>query len=146
MRAFIAPELSAESEAFWRGCGEGRLMIARCRACGLYLHPPRPACRRCRSMDIGSEQVSGRGRVHSVTVVHHAFVPGIEVPYSVAIVELEEQAGLRLLSNVTGCAPEDVRIGMRVSAVFEPIEGADGIALPRFAPLAESEGARGSVT
>jgi uncharacterized OB-fold protein len=134
LRAFIPPELTADTERFWRGCAEGRLVVARCNACGLLLHPPRPACRRCGSMDIGEQQVSGRGRVHTVTVVHHAFVPGVEVPYTVAIVELEEQPGLRLLSNVTGCDAGEVRIGMEVVAVFDAIEGAEGIALPRFVP------------
>ena len=85
-------------------------------------------------MDIGEQQLSGRGRVHSVTVVHHAFVPGVEVPYTVALVELEEQPGLRLLSNVVGCDVDEVRFGLEVEAVFDAIEGADGIALPRFVP------------
>ncbi|TMC51274.1 MAG: DNA-binding protein [Chloroflexi bacterium] len=134
MRAFIPPELTAESEPFWRSGSEGRLLIARCRACGLFLHPPRPACRRCRSMDIGHQPVSGRGTVHSVTSVHHGFVAGVDLPYLVALIELDEQPGLRLLTNVVECAPEQVHIGMRVSVVFEPVEGADGVSLPRFRP------------
>jgi uncharacterized OB-fold protein len=72
--------------------------------------------------------------VHSVTAVHHSFVPGVDVPYTVALVELDEQPGLRLLTNVVDCAPERVRIGMRVGVVFEPVDGADGVSLPRFHP------------
>lgn len=134
MQPFIPPELSAESEPFWRACAEGRLLLARCRACGLYLHPPRPACRRCRSMDIAHVEVSGRGVVHTFTAAHHAFVPGMEVPYIVAIVELEEQPGLRILSNVVGCDPDAVRVGMPVHAVFTAIAGTEGVGVPQFRP------------
>ena len=85
-------------------------------------------------MDIGHQPVSGRGTVHSVTAVHHGFVPGVDLPYLVALIELDEQPGLRLLTNVVECAPEQVHIGMRVSVVFEPVEGVDGVSLPRFRP------------
>lgn len=134
MQPFIPPELTVDTEPFWRGCAEGVLRIARCRACGLYLHPPRPACRRCRSMDVAPEKVSGRGTVHTFTVVHHAFIPGVEVPYVVAVVELDEQAGLRLLTNIVECDPAAVRIGMPVEAVFTPISGVEGVAVPQFRP------------
>lgn len=134
LQPFIPPELTADTEPFWRGCAEGRLVIARCRVCGLYLHPPRPACRRCSSMDIERVDVSGRGAVHTFTLAHHAFIPGLEVPYVIAIVELVEQPGLRMMTNIVGCEPASVRIGMPVRATFVPIAGADGIGVPYFVP------------
>jgi uncharacterized OB-fold protein len=134
LQPFIPPDLDADTEPFWRGCAEGRLVIARCRVCGLYLHPPRPACRRCRSMDIERVEVSGRGVVYSFTLAYHAFIPSLEVPYVIAIVELAEQRGLRMMTNIVGCDPHTVRIGMAVRATFAAFAGVDGIAAPHFVP------------
>jgi len=134
VQPFIPPELTPDTEPFWRGCAQGRLLITRCTVCGLYLHPPRPACRRCRSMDVAPVEVSGRGAVHSYTLAHHAFIPGMEVPYVIAIVELDEQPGLRMMTNIVDCDPESVVIGMRVSVLFAPVAGRDDIAVPHFRP------------
>ena len=65
------------------------------------------------------------------TVNHHPFNPDVPVPYVVAIVELEEQDGLRFTTNVVNCAPEDVRIDMPLSMVFER-QG--DVFVPQFEP------------
>jgi hypothetical protein len=64
--------------------------------------------------------VSGRGTVFTFTVNRHAYNPAVPVPYVIAIVELEEQAGLRFITNIVGCDPEAVRIGLPVQVDFEP--------------------------
>src|SRR5438874_2180073 len=122
------PALEPESERFWRACREGWLEISRCRGCGWYVHPPRPVCPRCHGRDLGWERTSGTGTVVSYTVNHQRWIPTMEVPYVIALVELAEQAGLRLTTNLVGCAPDDVRIGMPVRVRFEPVS--DAIALP----------------
>lgn len=66
--------------------------------------------------------VSGRGRVATFTVNHQPWTPELAEPYIVAIIELEEQAGLRFLSNIIGCPPDEVEIGMPVRVVFEQVE------------------------
>lgn len=66
--------------------------------------------------------MSGKGTVVSFTVNHQAWVPGLTVPYVVAIVELAEQAGLRFVSNIVGGSVDDVAIGMPVRVTFEQIE------------------------
>lgn len=134
MEVFIPPELTPDTAPFWQGCAQGRLLVGRCRACGLYLHPPRPACRRCRAMDVEPVSLSGRGTVHTFTVAHHAFIPGLAVPYVIAIVELEEQPGLRMMTNIVDCRPEEVSIGMPVEVVFAPVAGRHDIAVPLFRP------------
>src|SRR5206468_7366814 len=126
------PALEPESEHFWRACREGRLDILRCKTCGWYVHPPRPVCPRCHSRELGWERVSGTGTVVSYTVNHQRWMPSMEVPYVIALVELSEQAGLRLTTNLLGWAPDDVRIGMSVRVRFEPVS--DEIALPLFEP------------
>jgi hypothetical protein len=62
--------------------------------------------------------VSGRGTVHTYTVVHRAFHPWFveRVPYVVALVDLDE--GPRLMTNIVA-EPETVAIGTRVDVTFE---------------------------
>lgn len=116
------PLLTAENTAFWTGGAEGRLLIYRCRACRDWFHPPRPLCPKCGSLDVGPEPVSGRGKVLSFTINHQAWSPSAPPPYAVAIVELVEQPGLQFLSDIVGCAPEEVAIDMPVKVVFEQHE------------------------
>jgi uncharacterized protein len=67
-----------------------------------------------------TEPVSGRGTVFTFTINRHPYNPEVEVPYVIAIVQLEEQAGLRFTTNITGCEPGAVFIGMPVEVAFEP--------------------------
>jgi uncharacterized OB-fold protein len=75
---------------------------------------------------------SGRGTLYSFTVCHRPGMPGFgdEVPYVVALVELEE--GVRMVANIVSVPAADVRIGMPLRAVFEP--RGDGLVVPQFAP------------
>jgi uncharacterized OB-fold protein len=85
-------------------------------------------------MDIERVDVSGRGVVHTFTLAHHAFIPSLEVPYVIAIVELVEQPGLRMMTNIVDCDPQSVRVGMPVRVTFVPFAGVEGIAAPHFVP------------
>lgn len=114
------PPLTERTAEFWRSGADGVLRIARCGACGTYLHPPRPVCPRCRGNDVAFAPVSGKGTVHSFTVNRYQWTPALEPPYVLAEVELAEQPGLRILSAVVDCPIDDVRIGMPVTVGFEP--------------------------
>jgi uncharacterized protein len=94
------------------------LRIVRCNDCGYYIHPPSPRCPRCLSDDVGPAAVSGRGVVYTYTVNRREWSPGLEVPYVIAIVQLDEQSDLRLMTNIVGCSPEAVEIGMPVQVEF----------------------------
>ena len=124
------PELRFENVPFWTGGEKGELLIARCRACRLWTHPPQPRCPSCLG-DLAPEPVSGRATVHTYTINRHAWFPGQEVPYAIAIVELAEQTGLRLTTRLVGIAPEAVRIGLPVRVRFEQV---DDVWLPLFEP------------
>ena len=113
-----APLITDENEAFWTGGRDGRLMVTRCTDCGYRTHPPTPRCPDCFGEHVGPSEVGGRGRVYSFTVNRREWVPGLEVPYVIAVVELEEQPGLRLLTNVVGCPVDEVAIDMRVEVEF----------------------------
>jgi uncharacterized OB-fold protein len=119
-----APPLTERTAAYWRSGAEGVLSIARCQACGWYLHPPRPICPKCRGSDVRFEPVSGRGVIYSWTINRYQWSPGMPPPYVLAEVELVEQEGLRILSNIVGCPPEDVHIGMAVTVAFDKVDEA----------------------
>ena len=116
------PALTPETSPFWQGGARGVLQIYFCSACGRFFHPPNPMCPNCGSFDVAPRAVSGRGRVVTFTVNRQAWTPELTQPYVVAIVELEEQADLRLLSNIVGCDPGEVAIDMPVSVTFSQIE------------------------
>lgn len=126
------PALNDNNRFFWTSGSDGRLRICLCEACHWYVHPPAPVCPRCRSRAVAPQPVSGRGTVASFTVNRQAWEPGLERPYVVALVELDEQAGLRLTTNIVGAGTDAVYIGQRVGVVFEQRED---VWLPLFRQL-----------
>jgi uncharacterized protein len=123
-----APVITDRTAPFWTGGARGELCIERCRACGWWQHPPRPRCARCHGADVGPEPVSGAGTVWSYTVSRTSW-GGLDAPYVVAEVELDEQPGLRLVTAIVDC--DDVTIGLRVRVRFEQ---AGEAWVPVFAP------------
>ncbi|HVB44906.1 MAG TPA: OB-fold domain-containing protein [Streptosporangiaceae bacterium] len=126
------PFVDPDNRPFWTGGESGALMIQRCRACGHWIHPVAPVCRRCRGTDVGPERASGSGRVATYTVNYQPWVPGSE-PYIIAWVELAEQEHLILTTNLVDVEAEDVRFGMEVEVVFEKHPQAD-VWFPLFRP------------
>jgi uncharacterized OB-fold protein len=129
----LKPYVDADNEPFWTGGRTGALMVHHCRSCGTWFSPPAPVCRACQSLDVGAEQTGGRGVVASWTLNVQPWLPG-SAPYLIAWVELAEQPGLRLTTNLVDVEVEDVRIGLPVEVVFE--EHPDGdIWYPLFRPV-----------
>ena len=114
------PKPSPESAPFWEGARAHKLLLPRCNTCGRYWFPPSRRCVHCLSSDFAWTESEGKGRIYSFVVFHRVYHPAFEsdVPYTVAIVELDE--GPRLLANIVGTSPDDVRCDMRVRVVFEP--------------------------
>lgn len=129
----VLPRVDDENRHFWTGGEQGELRFLRCQDCGWWIHPPSPICPECLSRSIAVEPTSGRGVVHTFTVNHQPWIPGFDPPYVVAIVELVEQAGLRLTTNIVGVPPEAVTFGMEVQVTFEQYED---VWLPMFEPVA----------
>lgn len=115
----ILPPLTAENRAFWTGGAGGELRIQHCEACRRFVHPPSSACPTC-SGELAAKSVSGRGTVFTYTVNHQPFRPEVPTPYVIAIVELAEQADLRIPTNLVNCDPDRVTCGMPVRVLFEP--------------------------
>ncbi len=126
------PEITPESRPYWDGCRRHELLVQRCRDCGAFQHYPRGVCARCWGDNLEWRQSSGRGKVYTFTATYRTQARGFkeEVPYILALVELEE--GVQVLTNLVGCAPEDVRIGMPVVVTFEDVN--NQVSIPRFAP------------
>ena len=125
------PALDETNRFFWTAGADGVLRFLRCQDCGHYLHPPRPRCASCYGERIAPEAVSGEATVATFTINHQPWMPNMEVPFVVAIVELPEQEGLRLTTNVIACEPEDVYVGMPVRVAFEEHED---VWMPFFRP------------
>lgn len=124
------PQITPETREFWQGCKRHELLIQRCKDCGTYRHYPRPMCPKCSSWNVEWAKVSGKGKVYTWIVAVQPFHPGFfsDVPYAVVIVELEE--GVRVVSNIVDCKPEDIYIGMPVEVIFDDVT--EEVTLPRF--------------
>jgi uncharacterized OB-fold protein len=120
------------SRRFWEAAKERRLMIQRCGSCGYYNHPPRPFCDACLGQELRFEPVSGRGIVHTFTVMHQRDVAGFEedAPFINLVVELAEQPRLLMVSNLPIAERANVRIGAAVQVDFEDRD--EGVAVPQF--------------
>lgn len=125
------PQFTQETEFFWTSGRDGRLRLQACADCAALIHPPQPVCRRCRSRTTTIREVSGRATLIGFTVNHRFPFPGLPTPFVVAQVDLEEDPRVRLTTNLVDCAPEDLRLGMRMEAVFER---AGNAWLPLFRP------------
>ena len=130
------PLLKPETKFFWTAGRDGELRFQRCGVCSALLHPPGPICPYCRSRDIGTASVSGRGVICGFTINHHPWLASFPPPYVVAIVAIDEDPRVRLTTNIVGCAPEDVFVGMRVKTRFER-QG--DVWFPLFEPTREAE-------
>jgi len=115
-----------DSAPFWRALGDGRLMVSRCQDCHRWLQPPLERCPACWGRT-EYERVAGTGEVYSFIVVHQPAIPGYrdQLPYTVGVVELDEQGGLRLPGRIIGIDPGDVKVGLRVAAEVQDLPGGD---------------------
>lgn len=128
------PELVEPFSFFWTAGADGELRFQRCADCGHWLHPPGVICPECRGENLFEQATSGLGTVVAASVNYQPWMPGLEVPYALAIVELDEQQGLRLTTRIVGIPPEAVEIGQRVQVEFEHRED---VWIPLFTPVKE---------
>ena len=136
MATRLAPTISPDTEFFWNGLRDHKLLIQRCNGCQTLRHPPRPMCPKCRSLDWTGIEASGRGTVYSYVMPHEPRFPFFDYPYIVALVQLAE--GVRLVSNLTDIDPADVVVGMPVEAYYQAFDGPDkDVVLHQFRPVAE---------
>ncbi len=127
-----------DTQRFWDATARGDLELCRCRECRRWLQPPLERCSACGGAT-AFEPVQGTGEVHSYLVVRRPSVPGYleDLPYVVALVELDEQPGLRLPGRMIDVDPEKVQIGDRVEAEIVDLPGGD-YRVPVFRPVSSA--------
>lgn len=131
------PVMTPWSAPFWEGCRRGDLLIQKCQDCQALNFYPKLYCVECLSSNLEWVKTAGNGKVYSYMTVY-AFQPtefAQDVPYVVAIVELDE--GVRIMSNIVACHPDEVHCDMRVEAVFEKVT--EEFTLVKFRPAARTQ-------
>ena len=132
------PVSNPDSQVYWDGARENRLMIRKCKSCGTTHFLPRYLCPSCWSTELEWVAASGRGTVHSYTVIRRAPLPEFadRVPYLVALIDLEE--GPRMMANILGADALDTRVGDQVEVCF--VERGEGAKVPQFSRRAGAGG------
>ena len=123
-----APTVHPDNQAFWEGVQREELVFQRCKGCGVWSHPPRPMCPKCRSVEKDWVPSAGKGKIHSWVTYQKAPHPGFKAPYAVVLVELEE--GVRMVSNLVDVKPEEIVMGLPVEVVFDRVTAE--VVLPKF--------------
>jgi uncharacterized OB-fold protein len=117
----LRPVATADTAFFWDGTTRGELRIQRCGGCGTLRHPPGPMCPACGADKPEYLVAAGTGEVYSYVVHHHPPVPGHQAPFVIALVQLTE--GVRMVGELLGVDPGQVRVGMPVRAEFVKVDG-----------------------
>lgn len=127
-----APDIRGAGQPYWKGAREGRLSVPKCQACGEAHWYPRLYCPHCGSDSLVWIDCTGRGTVHTFTVVRQSGHPYFKsrVPYVLAMIDLEE--GPRLISNIVDCEIDRVHVGAPVRVSFEAIDDSTGVPLFRL--------------
>jgi uncharacterized OB-fold protein len=129
------PVPDEQSAPYWQAAADGVLTIARCSQCGASAHPPDVVCPHCGHTEprFSFEPVSGRGAIRSWTIIRQSFLPGFDedLPFVLVDVALEEHDDLRLIGRLVDGPDAPLRIGARVTTVFEEL--GPEIAVPAFA-------------
>jgi uncharacterized OB-fold protein len=126
------PAITPENEVFWAEAANGRLVVDRCRRCDRCWFPARRWCADCGRADTIDpyHRLLGPGRLYSWTVNHVAWSEGVEVPYTIGLVDFDEAAGVRVLGRIRAGAVNELAIDLPLEIGFEP--GPGGVAIPSF--------------
>ena len=118
---------------YWEAAKRHELRMQRCPNCAYVRFPAAQHCPECLEENDDWVELSGRGTVWSFGVYHHVFNPNFagDIPYNVALVELEE--GPRLVTNIVGVENNAIEMGMPVQVTFDDVT--DEVTLVKFRPL-----------
>ncbi|MAG34104.1 MAG: hypothetical protein CL908_24760 [Deltaproteobacteria bacterium] len=128
------PVMAGMTKEFYENCARGELCFQRCAGCEKLRHVPTPRCAGCGSWNWVWSPSNGRGKLVTWTVVRRPMHPDFvdDTPYAPAVIELDE--GVRMLSWIVDCPPEDLSAGMRVEVVFDEVTSE--VTLPKFRRVA----------
>lgn len=134
----IQPAVTLETEHFWTSGKDNELCFLHCNDCATWIHPPQPICPRCTGKHIEPKAASGKGMVHTFTINRQAWIPGFEPPYVIALVEIDEDPAVRLMTQLVNVDVEKVYIGMKVQVLFEQQDNGF-VYIPLFQPVDPAE-------
>jgi uncharacterized protein len=115
-----------DNKEFYRGLLDRQLLLNRCAQCGHWQNPPLPMCPVCWSTEVVPTDVTGRGTIYLLTLMHQGpATPGVDygTPYAVGAVELDEQAGLRFTSHIASDGDRQPQIGDGVELAWTERKG-----------------------
>jgi uncharacterized protein len=126
------PVIDEETRPWWEALQRHELYVQKCRDCGDLRYHPRAQCTSCLSPRTEWVLCSGRGKVYTFTATYQNQGAGFReaLPYIMAWVELDE--GVKMLSNLVECRPEEAKIGMPVEVVYEDVT--PQVTLAKFRP------------
>ena len=135
---WLVPQLDPNNRAFFTS---GKLLLQECAACGTVQHPPEDLCHRCQGTAFRAREVAPHGTIYSYTVVRHPTHPGLSqaVPYAIVLVSLDALPEVRITGNLLHLAPEKLRVGLPVKAIWEEVrdDAGETLRLPQWAPAEE---------
>jgi uncharacterized OB-fold protein len=132
---------SPAETAYLHGLADGRLLAQRCPVCHKVYLPPRGACPTCGVPTTDEVELSGTGTVTTFCVVNVPFTgQRVQPPYAAAAV-LIDGADIPFQHLILGCEPSDVRMGMRVAAIWKPRDqwGTTAENIDHFEPTGEPD-------
>jgi len=128
LRTIPAPHIDPDTQEYWKGISEGKLLVKYCRSCKSPHYYPRAICPHCGSDDTYFEESSGRGHIYSFSVFRAA-----PAPYAIAYVTLAG-TDISMMTNIVNCDFDALDIGQEVKVCFSETEG-DGPPVPTFEPV-----------
>lgn len=132
MSAKPKPDITKLNASYWEGTAKGELRVQHCSKCDALFRFTHPRCPECWAGELDWKVAKGTGTLATYSVLHVAPFEAFEgsLPYVLALIDLDE--GVRMMANIVECAPADVKIGMKLSVIYED---RDGVALPQFRPV-----------
>lgn len=129
---FLLPQADEETQPYWDGAKEGKLVLQRCSDCKTFRHPPQKVCSKCYSEESEWVPVSGKGTLYAYIFVHQPVLPQWHghTPYNIAQISIDDAPGVRLTGNVVAEDEGRMKVGMPLQVVFDRVTDDDVI--PRW--------------
>ena len=128
------PMADARTQPFWDAAKREQLVGPSCSHCGTFRMPPTRFCPKCLGTELKYVPLPGTGTVFTFIIVRHPLSPKASdfVPFMPAAIDADGAPGMRFISNVVECEPEEVTIGMRVKVAWNHVS--DTFTVPFWVP------------
>lgn len=135
----VTDELVGE---YFAAAARGELRVPRCAACDRWCWYPEAVCPSCGG-PLEWALTAGRGTLFSWAVVWREFLPAFAdlVPFVTALVALEEDPSVRLVTMIVDISPDALTAEMPLEVVFHPLRFPTlpdrEVVVPMFRPVSE---------